>query len=126
MMAVIWFSDDAEPDLIAIEGYSYGSKAGREMAGELGGVLRHMLWHCGFTYIDVPPTTLKQYVTGKGNAQKSMMIKEVYKKWQYEAADDNEADAYSLARLAADYHLGATKIEKMLAKIVVVDGRKGV
>lgn len=47
----------------------------------------------------VPPTTLKKFVTGKGNAEKSLMIREVYKRWGFDAADDNQADAVGLLQV---------------------------
>lgn len=50
----------------------------------------------------VATNTLKKFVTGNGAARgKGVMVKYVYKKWGYDTDDDNLADAYGLARLAA-------------------------
>lgn len=49
----------------------------------------------------VAGNTLKKFVTGKGVAQKGLMVKYVFQKWGYDTNDDNLADAYGLARLAA-------------------------
>lgn len=49
----------------------------------------------------VASTTLKKFITGKGTGPKSVIIKGVYKKWGYDTDDENLADAYGLARLAA-------------------------
>lgn len=51
----------------------------------------------------VPPTTLKKYATGRGNAKKAEIMLSVYKKWGVEILDDNLADAYVLSRIAAGY-----------------------
>ncbi len=95
---------------IALEGYAYGMR-GRAVynIGELGGVLRHTLYNslpepvCFPTV--VPPTTLKKFVTGRGNAKKNEMLLGVFKSWDVEFRDDNEADAYALARMARHYAL---------------------
>ncbi len=49
----------------------------------------------------VPPTSLKKYVTGKGNTQKNQMLMHVFKKWNLEFTDDNAADSYALAHLVS-------------------------
>jgi len=49
---------------------------------------------CVFT-----PPQIKKFVTGKGNAKKELIIKEVYKKWGFETDNHNTADAYAVARL---------------------------
>lgn len=60
--------------------------------------------------LQIPPMTLKKYATGKGNAKKQEMMLQIYKRWGVELNDDNAADAYALARLAAGSH--TTEIEK--------------
>jgi hypothetical protein len=45
---------------------------------------------------------LKKYVTGKGQGvKKNQILLSVYKKWGVEFMDDNAADSYALARIAA-------------------------
>lgn len=46
-------------------------------------------------YNGVPVATIKKYATGKGNADKKMMIAAV-RGWGYEIQDENEADALAL------------------------------
>ena len=46
----------------------------------------------------VAPTTLKKFVGAKG--KKNLIAREVYKRWKYEADDDNLVDAYAIARWA--------------------------
>ena len=51
--------------------------------------------------LQIPPMTLKKYAAGKGNAKKQEMLMQIYKRWGIEFNDDNAADSYALARLAA-------------------------
>lgn len=99
---LILINMDERTDLICIEGYSFGSRSSQAHAlGELGGVVRRDLWREGFTYIDVPPSTLKTYATGKGNASKALVLVEAVKRLGYDGHDDNEADALWLADMGA-------------------------
>lgn len=89
---------------VAMEGYAFGSQMAN-MLGELGGMVKLTLLDFGIYPLIVPPTSLKKYVTGKGNGvPKSQMLLYVYKKWGVEFTDDNAADSYSLARLVAGMH----------------------
>ena len=53
--------------------------------------------------LKVPPSTLKKYATGRGNAKKVEIVLAVYKQFGKEIKDDNEADAYVLAKVASGY-----------------------
>lgn len=89
------------PLLTCVEGYSFSSRQSHAHAlGELGGVIRLLLHRNGFIYHDIPPSTLKKFVTGKGNAMKDEVMMNVYKRWGFEAKDNNQADAYGLARIS--------------------------
>lgn len=85
------------PDFTVIEGYSHSSKWSQAVTVELGTVVRLMLNACAVHWVVVPPSSLKKFVTGKGNSPKSVMIAEVYKRWGYETSSDDMADAYGLA-----------------------------
>ncbi len=81
-------------DLVMIEGYSYGSKNSHAHAlGELGGIIRVALTEAGIRYVDVPPSNLKKYATGKGNASKGLVLVEAVKRLGYVGSSDNESDA---------------------------------
>lgn len=89
------------PMLTCIEGYSMGSRSGQLASiGELGGVIKLLLHRNKFRYTIVAPTQLKKFVTGKGSAMKDEIMMHVYKRWGYEAKDNNTADAYGLSRIA--------------------------
>lgn len=90
--------------LAVIEDFSFASK-GRAVfqIGGLGFLVRHRLWKQGIRTLFVAPTLVKKFVTGAGNSEKSMMLKEVYKRWGADFQDDNVADAYALARIGRAY-----------------------
>jgi crossover junction endodeoxyribonuclease RuvC len=73
--------------------------------GELAGVVKltchTRLTGAGRYPLRVPPTTLKKFATGRGNAKKPEVMLSVFKKWGVEILDDNLADAYVLARIAS-------------------------
>ena len=69
---------DEEPDHVAIEGYSMGSKGKVFNLAENCGILKHSMWLLWFdedkASFDVyAPTEVKKYATGKGNAKKDAM-----------------------------------------------------
>lgn len=95
--------DSRNLDLIVMEGYANAAKFGREAAGELGWAVKRTCYARNFEPLVVPPTSLKKFVTGKGNAAKNEMLLGVYKQWGVSFADDNQADAYSLEQFGRAY-----------------------
>jgi crossover junction endodeoxyribonuclease RuvC len=93
--------------LAVIEDFSFASK-GRAVfeIGGFGYLVRHALRKRGVEMLLVAPTLVKKFATGKGNADKSLVLKEVYKRWQADFEDDNVADAYVLARIGMVYLTG--------------------
>lgn len=59
--------------LIIIEDYSMGSKGRVFHIAENCGILKHELYVNELPFDTVPPTTLKKFASGKGNASKEMM-----------------------------------------------------
>lgn len=96
--------------LVVIEGYAYGRQNVAHQLGELGGVVRVALYEAGVPYVDVPPSSLKKYATGKGNANKGEMLAAAIRRLGYEGADDNEADALWLRAMGLDA-LGCPVVE---------------
>jgi crossover junction endodeoxyribonuclease RuvC len=81
--------------------YSQTGGAHHDRSG-LWWMLVDFLTHAGDTVIEVAPTTLKKYATGKGNASKDEVLAAVIRR--YPAADvsnNNVADAVVLAALGA-------------------------
>mgnify|MGYP001167317652 FL=1 len=99
-------------DVIAIEGFSYGSR-GKGIAFQFGYgySVQIALYTNDFNYLIVTPSQVKKFATGKGNASKDNMILPIYKKWGYEHSSDNVRDAFVLAQIAR-----ATKTSVELTK----------
>jgi Holliday junction resolvasome RuvABC endonuclease subunit len=89
------------PDLCAIEGYAFARNVDSyTRLVECGTVIRQVLYRRKLPWIEVSPTTLKKWVTGKGNAKKEDMAVSVKEKWDYKSPSHDIVDAYALARLA--------------------------
>jgi Holliday junction resolvasome RuvABC endonuclease subunit len=58
------------PDETYLESYSFASTGKAFSIGENTGILKHKLWTLDLNYAIVPPTVIKKYATGKGNANK--------------------------------------------------------
>lgn len=96
--------------LAAIEGPSYGNQGRSRQSGHheragLWWLVRVALAHRGIPVAVVTPGTLKRYATGKGNADKADVIREVTRRFGWFQGGEDEADAVVLAAMAAD-HLG--------------------
>lgn len=85
-------------NLAVFEGYGYANPYTLATLVEIGTVLRSVAYQLHCPVIEVPPMTLKKFVTGTGNAKKDLMLLETYKRWGFESKDDNIVDAYALAR----------------------------
>lgn len=93
-------------DLVVIEGYSFASQYKAAPMGELGGCVRFLLYRLGIPFVDVPPSTLKKYATGKGNSNKDAMIAAAIRRFGFKGCDNNEADAYLLWCMAREAYGG--------------------
>lgn len=85
-------------DLVVIEGPSYGSMSG---AGhhEAAGLWWHIVYRLDLLqvpYAVIPPSTLKKYATGRGNATKPDMRVALLQRSGIDERDDNKVDAYWL------------------------------
>lgn len=84
-----------------IEGIHYEEvrrHAGTSAAHVYGGLLATLTGWCeerGVAYQGVPVGTIKRFITGKGNADKTAVITAVRERG-YAPADDNEADAIAI------------------------------
>ena len=89
-----------DPEIICLEGYSFGSR-GRAVfqTGELGGLVRVLLHKTGIKWIEIPPSQVKKFATGKGNCGKDLILQQVYKRWGMEFKTSDEADAFVLAKI---------------------------
>lgn len=85
---------------IYIEGYSMGSKGNAFTAiCENGAILRYALLGISNRIIEVPPSTLKKFACGKGNAPKDMVAANLTKRYDVLFNSNDEYDAYGLWRM---------------------------
>lgn len=99
---VLELARDTWPDLIAIEGYAFARPNQAHQIGELGGVIRLALTEHHHSWITVPPSTVKKYATGTGNAGKPQVTAAAIRRLDYAAHHDDEADALWIRAAVAD------------------------
>ena len=104
ILASVLATADVGTSLYIIEGYSFGSfmkSSSLSNLMELGGIIKYELSLKGAPFYVVPPTVLKKFITGKGNAKKEDMKLALYKKYEFEFETSDEADAFALSILGA-------------------------
>lgn len=104
--------------LVVIEGYAYGFGSKSQQLVDLAGVgeiLRYAVWRkYGYSPLDVPPTSLKKYITGKGNVKKDKILLALYKKFKIEFDTSHEGEAYALASIGKEIISGNGAVKKLL------------
>lgn len=102
--------------LIVIEGYSFASKGRAVLSlAEFGGVLRMALLSLGVRIVEVPPTSLKKFVCGKGNAGKTEIIAALARQYQVSYETNDEYDAlglWAMGRVILDPDYATTKNQR--------------
>jgi Holliday junction resolvasome RuvABC endonuclease subunit len=107
-----------EADGAAMEGQSYGSEGQLDQLGRIGGIVEVLLAkRYGRAPLVVPPAVLKKFVTGNGQASKSMMMRATKVYWDVEVSQDDLCDAHGLARLAKEYFQPQSTIRHQLEAI---------
>jgi crossover junction endodeoxyribonuclease RuvC len=97
--------DKREVGLVVVEGLAFmarNTSALVQLSG-LNYLVRDRLHARGLPFLIVTPSTLKKFVTGKGNAQKDHILLEVYKRYGVTILDNNESDAFGLAKCGMAY-----------------------
>ena len=87
------------PDIVMIENLAFMARnttALTQLAG-LSHLIRILLEEFKWPVVMVAPSSLKKFITGKGNSDKNIMMMTVYKDYGHEFFDDNICDAFSLA-----------------------------
>ncbi len=85
---------EVRPDLVVVEGPSHGSKGGHEH--ERGGLWWHMLDlidQADIAILVATPTMIKKYATGKGNADKDIVLSAANRAFDWFEGGNDEADA---------------------------------
>ena len=92
--------------LVVLEGYAYARVNQAHQLGELGGVVRLMLFDRGIRFVDVAPQCRAKFATGKGNGTKELVLAEAVRKLGYSGSSTDEADALWLWEMAAVHYGG--------------------
>jgi crossover junction endodeoxyribonuclease RuvC len=99
--------DGAEIERVLIESYSFGSKGNAVLnIAEYGGMLRDRLITetdlLDFpSPIEVSPTVVKKFATGKGNGDKMAVAVALSRRYDVQYGTSDEYDAYAIARIGA-------------------------
>lgn len=109
--------------LVVIEGpaYSRAGQAGHDELSALRWMVRDVLDRAGHPIAIVPPTTLKLWATGKGNASKIDMVRAMTDRFPGSGlTSPDEADALALADMGAAWldtaHPGLSATEQRAIK----------
>lgn len=91
------------PDLVVIEAPAYGAQNGHQHdRSGLWWLVVYFLMNRGVRVLEVPPTVVKRYATGKGNASKDVVLAAVVRRFlETDVSDNNLADALTLAAVGA-------------------------
>lgn len=116
--------DEHKPTHVAYEDYAMGKARGGQGRifdiGELGGVYKTLIYERGINLILIAPTSLKRFVTGKGNVvapkgktlsekqKKEPMVQRLRSDFGIHVPQYDEADAAGLL-LYGEIHRGLTK-----------------
>ena len=109
------------PAVVAIEGAQFATSkdtSAHRRAGVWWRVCDLVQAH-EIPVIEVPPTTLKKWGTGKGNASKDMVLAAAVRRWPDVITQNDEADAAWLSDIAA-YVSGASLVTQTKARDAVL------
>lgn len=109
-----------KPRLAVIEGLAFLAAGHTTAYAQLVGLnylLRDRLERSGCPFVIVAPSSLKKFVTGKGNAQKNVILMEIYKRWHVSFSNDNLGDAYGLAKIGEGL-VAAPKLTQTQVEVV--------
>jgi crossover junction endodeoxyribonuclease RuvC len=85
-------------DLAVIEA-PFGIMGHGRILLELVGMIKFLLIQNKIDFCEVPQSTLKKFATGSGKAEKSQMVLKASKEYGFEAATEDEVDAFWLSRV---------------------------
>lgn len=89
-------------DLVVIEELPPVRAHALGILGMVHGAVRSMLMMDNIRYALAPPTVLKKYATGRGQATKPDMRMALFQRTDLDVRDDNQVDAYWLRAMGLD------------------------
>lgn len=112
------------PDIIGMEGMAFGAQGAAIFdIGGLSHMFRELFIEENRKFIIAPPTVIKKFWTGKGNANKMLMIETAefrgieipfvkkYKEFSEKKFDDNVVDAHAICMFLAEHEKHIENIE---------------
>ena len=117
---VEWLKPMLRPGLlVVIEGFAFHAqgKAVLQLAG-LQYLVRHQLFQNGTPFRLITPNQGKKFLTGKHNADKNVILKEVFKRYRIDVDDHNVADAINMNRIGQAL-IGLVRVENQAQREVV-------
>lgn len=96
-------------DLVVIEGYAFGRPNQAHQLGELGGLVKTVLWRRGRKFFLMPPAKVKKFATNNGGAAKEQVLAAAVR-MASEIETTHEADAYFLRMMALGHYLNGDVI----------------
>lgn len=90
----------SEIKMACTEGYSYNSNNKKFVLGEVGGTVKLVLADNNIPLIEAAPKQRAKFATGHGSADKDQVQISIKSKWGEDIKQNDESDAYVLARIA--------------------------
>ena len=90
---------------VVVESYSLGryQRQRAHSTGELGGVVKLLLWQKEIPILLVSPKGLKKFATGNGNSTKPQVQGFIMTRWKRRIEQEDEADAFVLYQAGLAY-----------------------
>lgn len=107
-------------DLAVIEGMAFMARNTQALVqlAALNYFIRRKFYEKAIPFLLVAPSSLKKFVTGKGNGDKNLMLLEVYKRYGVTFDNDNLADAFGLALIGEVLLSPQEKIPKHQQEVI--------
>ena len=112
--------DIADVKLAVIEGLAFLARNTTALVqlAALNYLVRERFYLDDIPFVIVAPTSLKKFITGKGNAAKDAMLLETYKRYGVSFTNDNICDAYGLSRIGEALVNSKIKITKIQKEVI--------
>ena len=108
--------DLVQPTLVAYEDYAMGARGNNMFhIGELGGVLKRLIWARGIDCVEIPPTVMKSVIALNGKAEKQQIATALKVRYGLTVTQHDEADATGLL-LLGEMKAGIRRIDPAIRK----------
>lgn len=98
---------DGRKPLVALEGYAHNARFGREKAGELGGLIRRVLYYRKRPLVIIAPNTVKSWI--KAGKKENIML-EILDKYGVKITNQDAADAFVMQEIGWNMWLMARAV----------------